>query len=262
MSPGAVTCSTSGGIARITFERPASYNAMTFAMYDDLARICADLQGRQDLSAITLRGAGAAFIAGTDICEFTAFASGEDGLAYEARVEEVLAAVEHLPAPTIALVDGPAMGGGLILATVCDLRLLTTRATLGAPIARTVGNTLSSRNLARLERAFGLAPLQRVLLLAEKLTAAEAAALGYCPPPVEPEELEAAAAQIADRLSAHAPVTIAALREGLGRIGRGQMHDDDLVARVYGHADFREGVAAFIEKRRAVWPSRAETRRQ
>ena len=105
---------------------------------------------------MVLRGAGGkAFVAGTDIRQFAEFKSAQDGLVYEARIDAVLDRLEAVRKPTIALVDGFAMGSGLAISAACDLRVITPAAKFGMPIARTVGNCLSMGNYARLAQALG-----------------------------------------------------------------------------------------------------------
>ena len=96
-------------------------------------------------------------MAGTDIRQFAEFKSAQDGLVYEARIDEVLDRLEAVRKPTIALVDGFAMGSGLAISAACDLRVITADAKFGMPIARTVGNCLSMANYARLADALGAA---------------------------------------------------------------------------------------------------------
>lgn len=250
---GTVSLEIVDRVAHVTFDNPGAYNAMTFAMYGKLAAICETLQARPELVATVFRGAGGkAFVAGTDISEFTAFGDA-DGPAYEARVEAVVSAVEALPMPTIALVTGAAMGGGLALATACDFRLMTPKARFGVPIARTVGNCLASRNIARLERAFGLAATRRMLFLAQSLGAEEALALGYGLDIVEADAIEAALATLVATLAGHAPLTLRATKQSLRRLADNNTDDADLIASVYASADFREGVRAFLDKRTPQW---------
>jgi enoyl-CoA hydratase/carnithine racemase len=146
---------TEGSIAYLTFNRPEARNAMTWSMYDALARACDAVESDPAVRVFVLRAAGDAFVAGTDIRQFTAFASADDGLEYEARMESVIGRLERLSVPTIAQVQGVAAGGGCILALVCDLRVCTPAARFGVPIARTLGNCLSAANHARLMDLIG-----------------------------------------------------------------------------------------------------------
>src|SRR5262249_28616896 len=166
MSDGEVRYVRNGAVATVTFDRPAARNAMTWRMYEQLAEACARMQGEEGLRAAVFRGAGGkAFIAGTDIAQFRTFRSGEDGLAYEAKLEAYLSATEALPIPTLAVIEGFAIGGGLAIAACCDLRIATPGARFGVPIARTLGNCLSIANYARLVAALGASRAKRVLLL-------------------------------------------------------------------------------------------------
>ena len=107
----------------ITFDRPEAHNAMTFAMYEALFEACERADADDDVRAVVLRGAGGkAFVAGTDIAQFAAFESGEDGLRYEAEIDRIVGRLEAVGKPTVALVDGFAMGSGLALSATCDLR--------------------------------------------------------------------------------------------------------------------------------------------
>lgn len=180
-----------GAVAHIVFDRPAARNAMTWWMYEGLAAACRQAAADRVRVAV-LRGAGGkAFIAGTDIAQFQAFAGGEDGIAYERKVSEYLAGIEDLPVPTLAVVEGWAIGGGLAIAAVCDLRIATPGSRFGVPIARTVGNCLSVENIALLNATFGMSRVKKMLLLAENLTTDEALAAGFLSEVVEPDRLDA-----------------------------------------------------------------------
>ncbi len=255
---GAVHLRVSGRIASVVFDRPAARNAMTWDMYESLERICTQLRDDPEVRVVTLRGAGGdAFVAGTDIAQFRDFSSGDDGVAYEQRIDAVIGLLESLPMPTAAIIDGWTIGGGLAIATACDFRLATPASRFGVPIARTLGNCLSVANLARLEAAFGLHAVRRMLMLADLLDAPEALACGYLHQLCGPHELDAAAAALCARLSELAPVTQSVVKEGLRRVVAQRMADgDDLVRRTYGSADFHEGVAAFVAKRKPEWRGR------
>lgn len=235
------------GAAEIVIDRPERRNAMSVAMYDTLLSQIEACANHAEVRCILFRGAGGkSFIAGTDIDHFTNFRSGRDGVAYEAFVEQVIDAVERIEVPTIAVIDGWAVGGGLALATACDFRVCSTRSQFGAPIAKTLSNTLSSRNIARLHAAFGLPRVKKMLLLADFLSAQEALGCGYVYDVVEHDVLEVNAYGLAERLMALSHVTQKAVKESLRRLVTEQrLDDEDLVDEVYGSASFRDAVIAF-----------------
>ncbi len=252
--PGQVHLSIEAGVATVRFDRPLARNAMTWAMYQQLMTICRQLQSEPQVRVVSFRGSGGeAFVAGTDIEQFKGF-DAEAGVAYERQIDACISLLEGLPMPTVALVEGWAVGGGLAIATACDFRVATTTARFGVPIARTLGNCLSVANLARLTAAFGLQRVKRMLLLAEMLGAEEALACGFLHETCAPAELDAAAARLCEHLAALAPLTQAVSKEGLRRITVHNLPDaEDLIRRVYGSNDFREGVSAFVAKRSPVW---------
>jgi len=257
-SEGAVHLRIEAGVASVTFDRPQARNAMTWAMYGQLRAICERLRGDAAVRVVRLQGAGGeAFVAGTDIAQFQAFTSGEDGVAYERQIDATIALLAGLPMPTVAVVQGWCIGGGLAIASACDFRLATPASRFGVPIARTLGNCLSMANVAGLVAAFGRPRVQRLLLLADLIGAEEAAACGYVLQVVAPEAIEEAARQLCERLASLAPVTQQVSKEALARLLR---HDlpaaEDLIRRCYGSADFREGVQAFVAKRPPVWQGR------
>ncbi len=168
------------GAAHILIDRPERHNAMTIEMYETLLELIGQCERDPAVRCILLRGAGGkSFVSGTDISYFTGFRDGRDGVAYEALVESVIDRVERIALPIVAVIDGWAVGGGLALATACDFRLCTDGSCFGAPIAKTLSNTLSSRNLARLAAAFGVPRVKKMLMLADTLTAQDALACGY-----------------------------------------------------------------------------------
>ncbi len=255
MSDGTVRYARDGVVGRITFDRPAARNAMTWTMYRELAEACGKVAADPEVRVAVLRGAGGkAFVAGTDIGQFRDFKSGEDGVAYERQVATYLAAVEELPVPTIAVVEGWAIGGGLAIAAACDLRVATPGSRFGVPIARTLGNCLSIPNYACLAAELGLARTKRMLLLAEMLTADELLAAGFLAEIVAPEELDARVDKLCERLAGNAPITMRVTKESLRRLLHAGFPDgEDLIRQCYGSEDFRIGVASFMEKREPRW---------
>jgi enoyl-CoA hydratase len=256
VSEGAVHFSTTDGVASVVFDRPEASNAMTMAMYDQLAAACAAIAADSNVRVAIFRGAGDAFAAGTDIREFLTFASAEDGIVYEQRIDAVITAIESLPLPTIAVVEGAAMGGGLLIATACDFRIATPAARFGAPIARTLGNCLSLANTARLVAALGPARAKRLLLLADTISAEEALSCGFVAEVVQREGVEDVVSTMCRQLASHAPITMQVAKESIRRLTGALPQGDDLIRVAYGSDDFRAGVRAFLAKQHPQWTGR------
>jgi enoyl-CoA hydratase/carnithine racemase len=236
-----------GPAAWVTFNRPEAHNAMTFEMYEALFAHCERADADDDVRVLVLRGAGAkAFVAGTDIRQFTEFSSPEDGLRYEATIDRIVGRLETVRKPTIALVHGFAMGSGLALAAACDLRVCTPAARFGLPIARTVGNCLSMENYARLAALLGEARVKDIVFTARPVDAGEALALGLATEVVD--DAEARVAELCELLASHAPVTMRVTKEALRRL-RPLPDGDDLVREAYGSEEFRARVRAFLSAR-------------
>lgn len=251
---GTVRLEIDGAVARLIFDRPAARNAMTWRMYDELASGLARIDADPAIRLAVLRGAGGqAFVAGTDIGQFVGF-SGDDGLAYESRIDGYIAALERVRVPTIAVIEGLAVGGGLAIANACDIRIAARGARFGVPVAKTLGNCLSPENLRRLSATLGVSMVKRMLLLAEMPAAETLSPLGYLAAVVEAPALDGEVAQICARLLGHAPVTMAVTRAMLLRLASDPLANaDDLIRACYGSADFALGVRAFLEKRPANW---------
>lgn len=256
MSAGSVTLAIDGPVARIVFDRPAARNAMTRDMYGDLHDICHDLAGRREVRIAVLRGAGgASFVAGSDIGIFTDVVTGADGITYEREMEAHIAALEMLPIPTLAVVEGWAVGGGLSLAAVCDFRIATPDTRFGVPIARTVGNCLSMANHARLIDGFGAARAKRMVMLGEMIDAAEARDAGFLVDVVDPAELGDRIAEICERVLGNAPVTMRVTKQAINLVLASRRSDEveRLISEAYGSADFRRGTAAFLLRQKPEW---------
>lgn len=262
MPPSNVEFAIEGFLARITFNRPETRNALTWAMYEALADACARAADHPDVRVLVIGGAGGAFAAGTDIAQFRDFRTGGDGVAYERRLDAVLDRIERLARPTIAAIDGPAVGGGCAIALACDFRICSDRARLGVPIARTLGNCLSLASLARLVDTVGTARARELVLTGRLLGAAEALAAGLATRVVPAARLADEVCALAADLAACAPSTIAATKAGLLRLRDHRRPPpgaaDDLVADCYTSAEFQEGVAAFLDGRPPRWSRRPE----
>lgn len=250
---GRVHLTRAGAVARLVFDRPAARNAMTWHMYDEMAQACATIAADPSIRVAVLRGAGGkAFVAGTDIEQFRAFACGADGIAYEEKVDHYISLLEQVPVPTIAVVEGWAAGGGMAIANACDFRVATPGARFGVPIARTLGNCLSASNLQRLVTTLGVSLVRRMLLAAEMPTAEEMP--GDYVAIHAPGEIDAALDALCARLAANAPLTLRVTKQMLARLANDpHAPDADLVREIYGSVDFREGVESFLAKRPAQW---------
>jgi len=247
-----------GSTAFVTFNRPEARNAMTWEMYEALYECCEAVDADDEVRVLVLRGAGdKAFVAGTDIKQFREFESGEDGIAYEERMERVIGRLEGVRKPVVAVIDGYAIGGGLSIASVSDLRICTPEAKFGMPIARTLGNCLSIENYARMMALIGPARTKALIFTATMFSAEEALSAGFATEIVPREELDDRADELCAALASHAPITMRVTKEALRRLTLAGMPEaDDLVRETYGSHDFHEGVAAFAEKRRPDWQDR------
>lgn len=253
MSSSNVSWDIAGPVARLTFTRPQSRNALTWDMYDALADACRQADEDERIRALIIRGSGGSFAAGTDIGQFADFRTGDDGVAYERRLEAMVSRLEQVTVPTVAEVDGAAVGGGCLLALACDIRLGSPRARFGIPVSRTLGNCLSMANMGRVVDLIGPARTRDLMLTGRLMDAAEAHALGLVSRIVPVESLEEEARALARDLTTRAGSTIRATKQMLLRLRALRMPasgaGDDIVAACYGSADFLEGVAAFREGR-------------
>ncbi len=261
MSSNDAAFETRGAVATLTFNRPGVHNAMTWEMYEALGRACDTVDADPALQVLVLRGAGGkAFVAGTDIGQFEHFRDPDDGVAYEERLDAVLARLERVTKPTIAVVQGVAAGGGCAIALTCDLRVATPDAKFGVPIARTLGNCLSAATCSRLVDLIGPARTKDLLFTGRFVEAAEAHALGLVNQVAPADALDAAVTAYVETIAANAPLTLRVTKELLRRVAEHRRlpfgADHDQIGICYGSEDFKEGVAAFLAKRRPRWQGR------
>jgi enoyl-CoA hydratase/carnithine racemase len=231
---------------------------MTWEMYDALVDACERVDRDAAIRVFVLRGAGGkAFVAGTDIAQFQNFNNREDGLKYEERLDHVLDRLERVAKPTIAQVEGVAAGGGCAIAFTCDLRVATPEATFGIPIARTLGNCLSGASYGRLLDLMSPGAVKDMLFTGRLIGAAEAQTLGIVNRLVPAGEIDRTVRGLAAEIAANAPLTLSATKEMIRRILTARRlapgQDADLVELCYTSADFREGVTAFLAKRKPSW---------
>ncbi|HEY6959913.1 MAG TPA: enoyl-CoA hydratase [Candidatus Limnocylindria bacterium] len=247
------------GALWLTFDRAKARNAMTYAMYEAIEAAARRANEDPAVRALVLTGAGASFVAGTDISQFSDFRTAEQAYGYEDFMERILGALEAVRKPTIAAIGGATTGGGLAIAASCDLRVATASATFGMPIARTLGNCLSLANLVRVASLVGIARTKELIFTARIIAAEEALRAGLVHEVVSDDvALHGRVSELVRTMSAFAPLTLWATKEGLRRIRDRMMADEarDLVALCYTSEDFREGVRAFLEKRRPQWSGR------
>jgi len=254
---GLVLLERTGMIAQITLSRPSSLNALTWAMYEQMETHLKSVASDETIRVVVIRGAGKAFAAGTDITQFRGY-TGQDGIIYERKMETIIEGLYNCTKPTIAAVQGYAVGAGIVLSSVCDLRFATPTARFGAPIARTLGNCLSIKNYQHLAEAFGDMRAKEMLLTARLLSAEEALHCGFLTAIIEEERLYAHVMETAQQICNLAPLTIWATKEAHRRLHAhpADAPFDDVIARVYGSHDFAGGVQAHLDKRKPQWRGR------
>jgi len=245
-------------LAFITFNRPEARNAMSWDMYDGLIRYGKEAETDTDIRVLVLRSSTPdAFVSGTDIAHFKQFSSPEAGIEYEQKLDNIIDNLEALNIPTIAQIEGVAAGGGCAIAAACDLRICTTKARLGVPIARTLGNCLSVANYSRFLDLIGPTRLKELMFTGRLLSADEALSAGLINRIVEPDVINEVVHSTATTISQNAPLTIQATKTMLRRIQSNRRlqpnQGHDLVTACYTSHDFRDAVRAFFKKEKPQW---------
>lgn len=241
-----------GAVVQVTFNRPERMNAFSFAMYAGLHELMDSLVDDAEARVLVLRGAGGrAFAAGNQISDFLE----RDAVDYEGWLQELFAKIQRVPQVSIAVIDGVCVGGGLAVATHCDLRIATPTSRFGYPIGKTLGNALSSGVLYRCASVFGES-LTREMLLAARLIGAErafaAGALAYVGDAVDDE-----VASIIRSVEAMSRVTIGHTKRQLAHLVDtlevGDEGEEERLREIYAGPDFREGVRAFLAKEKPAF---------
>jgi enoyl-CoA hydratase/carnithine racemase len=173
---------------------------------------------------------------------------------YEVAVDTIFHSLQHLPIPTIVLIEGLAVGSGLLIATACDFRIATDDARFGIPVAKTLGNCLSPSNLSWIAYHLGVPMVKRMLLTAELIKAPELLNSGYLYQTTSPDAITELTEALASKLVALAPITQKASKVTLARLMESNLPDcTELMRETYNSVDFKEGVNAFLEGRPPQW---------
>ncbi|EXI81220.1 MAG: putative enoyl-CoA hydratase echA8 [Candidatus Accumulibacter appositus] len=251
---GCVLCTRVESVATVTLSNPGKLNAVDFAMWQSLAALLAELSRDEQLRCIVVRGEGdQAFAAGGDIEEFVSRRDTlERAMAYHAQAGAALQALADCRQPTIALLQGACIGGGLEIAAQCDLRIAAQSSRFGAPINK-LGFSMYPAEMASLLRLAGAAGLLEILLEGRIFGAAEALAKGLVTRVVSDAEVVDETYASARRICAGAPLVARWHKQWLRRLQQGDPLSDEELRASFAFldtADYREGLAAFTEKRK------------
>jgi enoyl-CoA hydratase/carnithine racemase len=255
-----VDLSRDGEIATLTLNNPGKLNAIDLGMWVQLAENMAELAVDRDIRCIILRGAGNdAFAAGGDLEEFlTARATLEQALHYHGQVAAALNAIADCLQPTVALIQGACIGGGLEIAGACDLRICNESARFGAPINR-LGFSMYPGEMDGLLKLAGAAVLKEILLEGRILNAGEAYEKGLVTRVVPDSQVVDEAYATARRIGAGAPLVAGWHKQWIRRLQSSRPVNDEERAASFAFLDtedYREGLAAFFEKRKPAFKAR------
>lgn len=251
-----------GAIGWLTFNNPARRNALSYAMWDGIAPIMEDYAADPDIRVVVLKGAGgAAFCAGADISEFETLRSTPEQVArYDAAGDRASAAIQGIGKPTIAMIEGFCMGGGMGLALDCDLRIANGGARFGIPAAR-LGIGYDHPGVARLIDAVGPSFAKLIFFTAGRFAAPEALAMGLINKVTADDGLQAEVRGMCAAMAEGAPLSHLCMKTTIDELSvRDRAPDlaacEALVARCFESEDYVEGRRAFMEKRKPVFRGR------
>ena len=246
----------------ITFNNPARHNAVSLEMWQGLADIANDFARDDDIRVVVVHGAGGkAFVSGADISEFAEQRdSAEATQRYDAVAQQGMQALKNLKKPTLAMIQGYCIGGGVAVALNCDIRIAADHSRFAVPAAK-LGLGYEFDGVRKLVDVVGPSFAQEIFFTARQFTAPEALAMGLINRMVPQEELLDYVTHYADTIAANAPLTVASIKTIVGEIVkdaslRNLALCDELVAQCFNSADFTEGRTAFMEKRKAVFTGR------
>ena len=244
------------GVGYITFNNPEKHNAVSIEMWDALEKILDEFRSSKEIRVIVLNGAGGkSFVSGADISKFDKERSSKEAvLSYNKRTQKVYELLETFPKPTIAMIDGYCIGGGLNLAVCCDIRICSEKSKFAMPAAKlSLGYPFSS--IKRLFDVMGPGMAKHFMFTAEKISASEALACGLVQKLVSEENIETYVRDYALTISRNAPLTIKAMKQiGIEILKNPDERDlllcEQLASACFDSEDYKEGRKAFMEKRK------------
>ncbi|MDA9148491.1 enoyl-CoA hydratase [Alphaproteobacteria bacterium] len=244
------------GVGYITFNNPEKHNAVSIEMWDALEQILDGFRSSQEIRVIVLSGAGGkAFVSGADISKFDKERSSKEAvLSYNKRTQKVYENLETFPKPTIAMIDGYCIGGGLNLAVCCDIRICSEKSKFAMPAAKlSLGYPFSS--IKRLFDVMGPGMAKHFMFTAEKISASEALACGLVQKLVSEDSIDSYVKDYALNIANNAPLTIKAMKQIGIEISKNSDERDlllceKLASACFDSEDYKEGRKAFMEKRK------------
>ena len=242
-----ITYQETAGLAIISIHRPQTKNALTTDMWTELSEIARVALDNPKNKVVLLRGSGEQFTAGSDIKEFHQMTIKEAEASFK-LMEETIATFEHLPIPTLAVINGPALGSGLELALACDMRIGSEYAKMGIPVGR-LGIRLSNKFAQRLVNLIGPSRTKELVYTGKILNAEESFQLGMLNKLVEHEKLDRYAIKLAKLVASQSPASLKAIKQSVANYVNSteELWKKDIP--FVDPYDFPEGVAAFVDKR-------------
>ena len=255
----AVLLEREGRVAILTINRPDKLNALNNEVRDLTLQYLEEIEGDDSVGVVVITGAGEkAFIAGADISEFEGRSPFDQREAM--RFPRVFDIMANFPKPVIAMINGFCLGGGCELSMSCDIRIASDRARLGQPEIN-LGLIPGGGGTQRLPRLVGLGQAMKIILTGDMISAEEALRIGLVDEVVPHEELREATLKLASKIASKSPLTIRVAKEAMRASERVSIEDGihyerDLFCLCFSTEDKKEGVEAFLAKRRAEWKGR------